>query len=117
MPAYLVVIVWACADARLRSAAAAAAAMMRMKSLPGCAVVIFRNGRRPLTCLSMNQRATRRETPGASAGRPKSEQRDGALGERQISRRLLPALGDAFVIDLLARSEERRVGKECRSRW
>jgi len=31
--------------------------------------------------------------------------------------RLLERLGRANLADLIARSEERRVGKECRSRW
>src|SRR3712207_9565761 len=33
------------------------------------------------------------------------------------ARRLLPALYVLLVVSLAFRSEERRVGKECRSRW
>ena len=35
----------------------------------------------------------------------------------QAIRAVLPALGNEFIVLLKDRSEERRVGKECRSRW
>src|SRR5579872_5367648 len=41
----------------------------------------------------------------------------GVAGAHAIGLTLVVGLGVFFVIEKLVRSEERRVGKECRSRW
>src|SRR5437870_11284998 len=39
------------------------------------------------------------------------------LMDETMHRRRLPGEGDLDLVGLVGRSEERRVGKECRSRW
>ena len=46
-----------------------------------------------------------------AAGEVEDADRSGTLGGR------LPIIAQHFDLDLYVRSEERRVGKECRSRW
>ena len=38
-----------------------------------------------------------------------------AVGESQ--KEMFTVLDDLFLVESMTRSEERRVGKECRSRW
>src|SRR4051812_21827533 len=137
MPEYLVVICCACAGARLSNTAVTAAAIMRMKSLPDMPL-LFHNGRRQLTCLSINQAASSRPVrvvmpanrPPSPAqlrrgcdpqikqnARRKAGRRTRAvaqiawrLRQREVARRLLAAFGDDLVVDLLAFHQRAHAG-------
>src|SRR5690606_144940 len=58
--------------------------------------------------------------PGTATERQTTHRTMGAIGTNQIARRNLLTIDrqdDAVGVALKSRSEERRVGKECRSRW
>src|SRR3954454_20594487 len=111
MPEYFAVICCACAGARLRSAAAMAAAIIRMGSSlwdRKWRVVVLPDGRSRLTCLSINRQS---KTPGASTGRSQTNRSIvESLGEREVARRLLATLGDDLEVDLLAFHQRAHAG-------
>src|SRR3954468_16319370 len=136
MPEYLVVICCACAGARLSNTAVAAAAIMRMKSLPDMPL-LFHNGRRRLTCLSINQAASSRPVrvvvptdrpPSRARLRPDCDPLSKTPGARPgvaLMRlcadrvavtpargcpRLLAPFGDDLVVDLLAFHQRAHAG-------
>src|SRR5689334_24926299 len=87
------------------------ASIILLVAVPPCADRT--SGRR--TCLGGGHHPepwlTPRETPRSSHCPTHGPFTEFTLGVRQGSGRLLPCL------DLVPRSEERRVGKECRTRW